>query len=77
MKVSSIQEEAVKLYENGLAIEAVAKELGVAYRTARKAIYSNGVEARDPSARLVGRTSPTGKKAQGKTSPTTKKKRKK
>jgi len=77
MKVASIQKEAVKLYEGGLAIEAVAKELGVAYRTARKAIYSNGVEARDPSARLVGRTSPTGKKAQGKTSPTTKKKRKK
>ena len=77
MKVASIQKEAVKLYENGLAIEAVAKELGVAYRTARKAIYSNGVEVRDPSARLVGRTSPTGKKAQGKTSPTTKKKRKK
>ena len=77
MKVASIQEEAVKLYEKGLAIEAVAKELGVAYRTARKAIYSNGVEVRDPSARLLGRTSPTGKKAQGKTSPTTKKKRKK
>ena len=77
MKVASIQEEAVKLYEKGLAIEAVAKELGVAYRTARKAIYSNGVEVRDPSARLVGRTSPTGKKAQGKTNPTTKKKRKK
>ena len=77
MKVASIQAEAVKLYENGLAIEAVAKELGVAYRTARKAIYSNGVVARDPSARLVGRTSPTGKKAQGKTSPTIKKKRKK
>ena len=62
MKVANIQEEAVKLYEGGLAIEAVAKELGVAYRTARKAIYSNGVEARDPSARLVGRTSPTGKR---------------
>ena len=77
MKVASIQAEAVKLYENGLAIEAVAKELGVAYRTARKAIYSNGVEARDPSARLVGRTSPTGKKAQSKKSPTIKKKRKK
>ena len=77
MKVANIQEEAVKLYEGGLAIEAVAKELGVAYRTARKAIYSHGVEARDPSARLVGRTSPTGKKAQGKTSPTIKKKRKK
>jgi hypothetical protein len=77
MKVASIQEEAVKLYENGLAIEAVAKELGVAYRTARKAIYSNGIEVRDPSARLLGRTSPTGKKAQNKKSPTTKKKRKK
>ncbi len=76
MKVASIQEEAVKLYEGGLAIEAVAKELGVAYRTARKAIYSKGVVARDPSARLVGRTSPTGKKAQAKPS-TTKKKGKK
>jgi hypothetical protein len=77
MKVASIQEEAVKLYKSGLSMEAVALELGVAYRTARKAIYSNGVEARDPSARLVGRTSPTGKKAQSKKSPTTKKKRKK
>ena len=65
MKVANIQEEAVKLYEGGLAIESVAKELGVAYRTARKAIYSNGVVVRDPSARLKGRTSPTGKKAQG------------
>ena len=77
MKVASIQEEAVKLYTSGLSMEAVALELGVAYRTARKAIYSNGVEARDPSARLVGRTSPTGKKAESKKSPTTKKKRKK
>jgi hypothetical protein len=77
MKVANIQEEAVKLYKSGLSMEAVALELGVAYRTARKAIYSNGVEARDPSARLVGRTSPTGKKAQSKKSPTTKKKRKK
>ncbi len=56
-------------------MEAVALELGVAYRTARKAIYSNGVEARDPSARLVGRTSPTGKKAEKK-SPTKKKRKK-
>jgi len=63
MKVASIQKEAVKLYKSGLSMEAVALELGVAYRTARKAIYSNGVEARDPSARLVGRTSPTGQKA--------------
>ena len=66
MKVASIQDKGVKLYEEGLAIEAVAKELGVAYRTARKAIYSNGVVVRDPSARLLGRTSPTGKKAKPK-----------
>ena len=66
MKVASIQKEAVKLYKSGLSMEAVALELGVAYRTARKAIYSNGVVARDPSARLLGRTSPTGKKAEPK-----------
>ena len=77
MKVASIQKEAVRLYKSGLSMEAVAQELGVAYRTARKAIYSNGVEARDPSARLIGRTSPTGKKAEKKKSLTTKKKRKK
>jgi orotate phosphoribosyltransferase-like protein len=77
MKVASIQKEAVRLYKSGLSMEAVAIELGVAYRTARKAIYSNGVEARDPSARLIGRTSPTGKKAEKKKSLTTKKKRKK
>ena len=65
MKVAKIQDEAVKLYEGGLAIEAVAKELGVAYRTARKAIYSKGVVVRDPSARLKGRTSPKRKKAEG------------
>ena len=67
MKVASIQAEAVKLYKSGLSMEAVALELGVAYRTARKAIYSKGVEARSPSARLIGRTSPTGKKADPKT----------
>jgi hypothetical protein len=57
-------------------MEAVAKELGVAYRTARKAVYSKGVEARDPSARLVGRTSPTGKKAEPKKKPSKKKRKK-
>jgi hypothetical protein len=56
-------------------MEAVAKELGVAYRTARKAVYSKGVEARDPSARLVGRTSPTGKKAEPKKKPSNKKRK--
>lgn len=50
------------MYEDGLSIEAVAKELSVAYRTARKAIYSKGVEPRDPSSRLLGRTRPDKKK---------------
>jgi transposase len=75
LKVASIQDEAVKLYKSGLSMEAVAKELGVAYRTARKAVYSKGVEARDPSARLVGRTSPTGKKAEPKKKSSNKKRK--
>lgn len=58
MKVDKIAAEAAALYENGMSIESVAKELKVAYRTARKAIYSTGVEPRDPSERLVGRTRP-------------------
>lgn len=58
MKVDKIAAEAASMYENGMSIESVAKELNVAYRTARKAIYSTGVEPRDPSARLVGRTRP-------------------
>jgi hypothetical protein len=59
VKVDKIAEEAARLYtEDELSIEAVAEKLGVAYRTARKAIYSQGVEARDPSKRLVGRTRP-------------------
>lgn len=63
MKVDKIAQKAAELYaEEGLSIENVAKELNVAYRTARKAIYSQGVEARDPSARLVGRTRPDKRK---------------
>jgi orotate phosphoribosyltransferase-like protein len=59
MKSDKIAKQASELYnEKGMAIEAVALELGVAYRTARKAIRSQGVELRDPSARLVGRTRP-------------------
>lgn len=59
MKVDKIAQEAARLYtEDELSIEAVAEKLGVAYRTARKAIYSQGVEPRDPSKRLVGRTRP-------------------
>lgn len=51
------------MYVGGLSIEAVAKEMGIAYRTARKAILSRGVELRNPSERLVGRTRPDKKKA--------------
>lgn len=64
MKSNRIAEQAAELYVNGMAIETVAKELGVAYRTARKAIYSKGVTPRDPSQRLVGRTRPDKKQAQ-------------
>lgn len=66
MKADKIAEQAAQLYTDGMSIEAVAKELDVAYRTARKAIYSKGVEARDPSKRLIGRTRPD--KAAGKRS---------
>lgn len=58
MKSTRIAEQAAQLYTDGMAIEKVAEKLGVAYRTARKAIYSQGIEPRDPSARLVGRTRP-------------------
>lgn len=63
MKADKIAVSAATLYEDGLSIEAVASELGVAYRTARKAIYSTGVEPRDPSKRLVGRTRPDKRKS--------------
>ena len=57
-KSQRLAEEAAKLYTDGLAVEAVAARLGVAYRTARRAIRAGGVEFRDPSQRLVGRTRP-------------------
>lgn len=58
MKSTTISDRAAELYVKGLAVEAVAAELGVAYRTARKAIQAKGVVFRDPSQRLVGRTRP-------------------
>lgn len=59
MKYDKISAEAVELYTiKKLSIESVAKELGVSYRTARKAIREQGVDFRDPSERLVGRTRP-------------------
>lgn len=48
---------AAILYLAGLSVDAVAKRLGIDYRTARKAITSQ-TPLRDPSARLVGRTRP-------------------
>jgi len=50
------------MYLEGYSIEAIAREMGVAYRTARKAIFSRGVELRGPSERLKGRTRPDKKK---------------
>ena len=58
MKSTTISDRAAELYVKGLAVEAVAEELGVAYRTARKAIQAKGIVFRDPSQRLVGRTRP-------------------
>lgn len=49
---------ASDLYLSGMSVDAVAKELGVAYRTARKAIYNSGALLRSPSERLRGRTRP-------------------
>lgn len=62
MKVAKISDEAIKLYQEGLAIETIAEELGVSYRTARKAVNLNGVIIRDPSTRVKGRTDPRGGK---------------
>jgi uncharacterized protein YjcR len=53
-----VSREAAELYAAGLSLDDVAEKLGVAYRTARKALSIEGVELRDPSARLVGRTRP-------------------
>lgn len=62
-KSKKIEEDAAKLYASGFAIDGVALELGVSYRTARKALRNHGVVLRDPSARLKGRTSPKRKKS--------------
>jgi orotate phosphoribosyltransferase-like protein len=58
MKSNKLSEKAGELYTSGLSIDAVADELGVAYRTARKSISLAGVTLRDPSKRLLGRTRP-------------------
>lgn len=58
---AELSTQAGQLYSSGHAVEAIAKELGVTYRTARKALVLSGTELRDPSTRLKGRTrkSPT------------------
>jgi orotate phosphoribosyltransferase-like protein len=58
MKYDRLADQAAEMYNQGMSVDAVASELGIAYRTARKAIWAKGVEFRDPSARLVGRTRP-------------------
>jgi transposase len=63
MKHEKIAVEAARMYTEGYSLENIAKEFRVAYRTARKAVFSQGVELRDPSTRLVGRTRPDKKKA--------------
>jgi hypothetical protein len=47
---------AGRLYTSGLSIDAVGKNLGVSYAKARRLVREAGVELRDPSARLKGRT---------------------
>lgn len=58
MKILDIASKASQLYLSGLSVDAVSQELGVSYRTARKAILFSGTILRDPSTRLVGRTRP-------------------
>lgn len=58
MKSNSLAPKASELYVSGMSIESVAKELGVSYRTARKAIFTSGTLLRNPSDRLRGRTRP-------------------
>ena len=57
-RAARIAPTAAAMYESGLSLEAIALDLGVAYRTARKAVTSQGVTLRDPSTRLIGRTRP-------------------
>lgn len=45
-----------RLYRTGMSVDAIAKANGVSYPTARKLLRASGVELRDPSSRLTGRT---------------------
>ena len=46
-KSKKLESQAAELYSSGLAIDSVAVELGVCYRTARKAIR-NGITKTQP-----------------------------
>ena len=59
MIVKKISKEVAEMYQNGYSIEAIAKEFDIAYRTARKAVWAEGLELRNPSERLKGKTRPT------------------
>jgi hypothetical protein len=61
-KSKNIADAAAQLYVDGLSVDGVAVKLNVSYRCARRAIKSKGVNLRDPSARLRGRTSPMKKR---------------
>lgn len=47
---------AGRMYATGMSVDAVAKSSGVSYPKARRLIRESGVELRDPSERLKGRT---------------------
>jgi len=47
---------AGRMYSSGMSVDAVAKSNGISYPKARRLIRESGVELRDPSARLKGRT---------------------
>lgn len=48
--------KAAELYTAGKSVDAVAKELGITYGQAKKAIESAGVTLRNASDRLKGKT---------------------
>jgi hypothetical protein len=45
-----------RLYQTGMSVDAIAKSNSVSYAKARRLLRESGVELRDPSARLKGRT---------------------
>ena len=47
---------AGRMYATGMSVDAIAKASGVSYPKARRLIRESGVELRDPSERLKGRT---------------------